>query len=462
MTTNAYFTNIKKHIKLELGKANESIYVAVAWFTDRSIFQILCDKAKAGVDVNLMVMDDSITRNCSINYTDIEDAGGNLYLINESYGTLMHNKFCIIDEQNIITGSYNWSIKASSNHENITITENSPALAITFINEFTRIKETYYGAETAKALDLSIVIKRFQIIDGLIDLAEYENIVSHLFKLRQYALTSELNEILSLLENGTWTIAQSKIKYFIANSQKIASYDSFKIEELRWKIKYLEIEILSLENEKSSILKIISDFVHEYNIRFGKYLIEILQLKAEKTKSQDTENSNSYQNAKDNYEKFKDNFEKEIEKEKNSEKLTSEEKEQLKKAYKKAARLCHPDMIMSRYGDNTELLEKASEIFKKLNEANERNDLNTVLEILYNLENGIFDFSLNVREPISKLEDIVKIYDSLRVKFEELTLEVKKLSEDKTYKQVLNIYDFDEFYDKEEKRLKFELEDLKN
>jgi phosphatidylserine/phosphatidylglycerophosphate/cardiolipin synthase-like enzyme len=33
-------------------------------------------------------------------------------LIDENKGALMHNKFCVIDEINTITGSYNWSIKA--------------------------------------------------------------------------------------------------------------------------------------------------------------------------------------------------------------------------------------------------------------------------------------------------------------------------------------------------------------
>jgi phosphatidylserine/phosphatidylglycerophosphate/cardiolipin synthase-like enzyme len=33
----------------------------------------------------------------------------------------MHNKFCVIDGQAVITGSFNWSYKARQNHENITI-----------------------------------------------------------------------------------------------------------------------------------------------------------------------------------------------------------------------------------------------------------------------------------------------------------------------------------------------------
>ena len=81
MTTQAYFQDIRKHIKEELSTATQSIYVAVAWFTDRHLFKVLCDKAKEGLNVQLIIMDDFITQNCAINYNEIEIYGGNLFII---------------------------------------------------------------------------------------------------------------------------------------------------------------------------------------------------------------------------------------------------------------------------------------------------------------------------------------------------------------------------------------------
>src|SRR6478752_7685859 len=98
METQAFFTNIRSHIATELNNANFSIYAAVAWFTDAKLFKILCDKAKHGLNVQLIVVDDSITRSCSINYDDLEKCGGKVFLIDENKGALMHNKFCVIDE----------------------------------------------------------------------------------------------------------------------------------------------------------------------------------------------------------------------------------------------------------------------------------------------------------------------------------------------------------------------------
>lgn len=51
----------------------------------------------------------------------------------------MHNKFAVIDERIVITGSFNWSIGARfKNKENVVIT-NIPSLAKAYEEEFKRL-----------------------------------------------------------------------------------------------------------------------------------------------------------------------------------------------------------------------------------------------------------------------------------------------------------------------------------
>jgi phosphatidylserine/phosphatidylglycerophosphate/cardiolipin synthase-like enzyme len=192
METQAYFTNIRSHITKELNSADSSIYTAVAWFTDVKLFNILCDKAQQGLDVQLIVVDDFITRGCNINYLDLEKYGGKVYLIDENKGALMHNKFCVIDENITITGSYNWSIKASSNHENITISCDNIDLASSFIDEFRRIKIQYHGNDPLKKFDAAIISKRLTIIDNLIQLEEFDQIQIHQNKINDHELTVDI------------------------------------------------------------------------------------------------------------------------------------------------------------------------------------------------------------------------------------------------------------------------------
>ena len=54
MQAEAIFENIADRILTEVSKAQHSIYVAVAWFTNRQIFNVLVDKANQGCEVRLM------------------------------------------------------------------------------------------------------------------------------------------------------------------------------------------------------------------------------------------------------------------------------------------------------------------------------------------------------------------------------------------------------------------------
>ncbi len=124
MNSKAYFENIKEQIIKQLKTADTSIKVVMAWFTDYDLFEILCEKAKRGINVELILSNNSINHKSNIDYNQLTKSGGKLYFIGsgDDNDPIMHNKYCIIDNHVLITGSYNWTNKAKFNNENITIT----------------------------------------------------------------------------------------------------------------------------------------------------------------------------------------------------------------------------------------------------------------------------------------------------------------------------------------------------
>lgn len=102
---------------MELFKAKESIKIAVAWFTNELLLQPLILKLQSGVSVELILNDDDINRggDSSLDFTEFLQAGGVLRW-NDSK-QLLHEKFCIIDNKIVISGSYNWTNKAEYNSE---------------------------------------------------------------------------------------------------------------------------------------------------------------------------------------------------------------------------------------------------------------------------------------------------------------------------------------------------------
>ena len=68
MQVEAVFENIAERIISEIAQAKDSIFVAVAWITNRQIFHKLVQKANEGIQINLMYEQDAINENSSIDY----------------------------------------------------------------------------------------------------------------------------------------------------------------------------------------------------------------------------------------------------------------------------------------------------------------------------------------------------------------------------------------------------------
>jgi phosphatidylserine/phosphatidylglycerophosphate/cardiolipin synthase-like enzyme len=135
---NAYFEQIQKNIIEQIKSAKFTIWVAVAWFTDKVLFEQLLTKKNQGVNVQVIIIDDETNRNSGLNYGEFET-----YKIAKvgKYENIMHNKFCVIDLKTVIHGSYNWTKKAQFNDESITVV-NSRENAEKFAEKFIQMKST--------------------------------------------------------------------------------------------------------------------------------------------------------------------------------------------------------------------------------------------------------------------------------------------------------------------------------
>jgi hypothetical protein len=255
--------------------------------------------------------------------------------------------------------------------------------------------------------------------------------------------------LLLILDYAT---ASTNIREYLLKIKAVAQYNDQDLQRLKWEIKYLETEITALENEKITILKIIADFVHGYTLAFGDLLSKILKLKIERLKKQGNDRrSEEFERAEREYKDFKEQYK--AEKKKDIYDLTDEERDELKKKYRKAATLCHPD----RFTEDA-MKARAHEIFVQLQEAYSKNDLNKVNEILENLEKGIFD--IDSKAIINKREQLVERVNYLRRRLTAITSELDKLLISKEYRDIVSIKNMKTFFEEEKVRLEKELNDL--
>ncbi len=113
-----YFSSIRETLLSAFKGANSSIDIAVAWFTNEQLFDTVLSRLEEGVKVRLVMINDDINHCSGLNLQRFIDKGGELYF--GKTGLLMHNKYCIIDGETVLTGSYNYTYYAErSNSENI-------------------------------------------------------------------------------------------------------------------------------------------------------------------------------------------------------------------------------------------------------------------------------------------------------------------------------------------------------
>jgi len=452
MQTEAVFENIAERIVSEIDKAQNSIFIAVAWFTNRNIFNILQRKAKEGCQINLMYSADHINENSSIDFDLLKTKNSNVFPIGDGDQDLMHNKFCVIDHCTVITGSYNWSNKAESNHENITITNGVTTLAEQFVSEFNKIKQRYYPqSETQKTeFPLSKIIKRLEIIKNFVILEEIDEISRSASKLEQYIFNSDIDEIIDLIQKEDFGDAIHKIESFINKNQQLSIWSDPEIAALKLEIKNIENQINAFDNEKIELEKILTDFQHQHSIELGEIILDILKLRRIKFK----DDKEKLEEAKRDEQEYQGQFE--AEKEKEIQDLSEEQKKELKKKFRKATTLCHPDKFSN---EPIAVQKQAEAIFKELNEANAKNDLARVKEILANLETVILKTEKG--DSISDKEILRATINRLKTKLKNIESEILNIKQSDTFKTVTSIEDWDIYFEQTKEKLKSELEELR-
>ena len=135
--TSVYFRNLPEVLIRYLSDACNNIRIAVCWFSHKGIFEVLLERLRAGVRVELILEYDS--QNIRANGLDFQrfiQFSGHFYAHCDA--GLMHHKFALIDDRLLLTGSFNWTY--NSNAENL-IATNDASVVSAFLQEFERQKD---------------------------------------------------------------------------------------------------------------------------------------------------------------------------------------------------------------------------------------------------------------------------------------------------------------------------------
>jgi hypothetical protein len=462
METRAYFENIQLHLIDELVSAQSDIIIAVPWFTDRQLFDSICRQSKKGIRIQLLLMQDEINRSGRIPFQQLESSGGQIFWVPES-GRLMHNKFVVIDQKTVIVGSYNWSNKAQTNDENITIINGNLGLASEYIKTYQKIlRGLGYQSLVEQKFDPRTISLRLQAIRNLIELGEMETLTDQVRKLSGFDDDCELQEIINSILNRLFEQGRVQIINYLKNHQQIVEYVDPEIAQLEMLLEALKLQLNALSDQKTEMERQIIIFDHRTTEELGEVINEYLRLRSEKLKKgaekESLENEEKidapkaeYQQAKQEYEEYRQEYR--LIKDEPIFQLEEEEQKRLKVVYRRASQLCHPDKVDEVYK------QEAHEVFAALNAAYRKNDIKSVESILKKIEIGLFDIHVHRgNRDRAQLEERI---GELRREIELITRELVTLSKNENYRQATTLSDLDEYFEQQKIRLEEEIKKLR-
>lgn len=229
---NSYFDNIQSVIASNIQSAEKEILIAVAWFTNKELFDLLIKKSNEKVSVKLIVINDDINnRKFGIDFQKLIDANGVFYFAEKSIP--MHNKYMIIDQKLVISGSYNYTYLAeTSNYENIVRIYGFEEIVMDYIKDFEKIS------------------KRLVPIQSIKEYLDINPPYSNIFAFSNYGIKDIYQQSILFREKGYEEDSISLLKYidkFTVEKQM----DSFRIVDVvyrQWKEDYYLDEVIVRDN----------------------------------------------------------------------------------------------------------------------------------------------------------------------------------------------------------------------
>jgi len=301
--------------------------------------------------------------------------------------------------------------------------------------------------ENKDFVDISKIIKRLELIKSLILLEEDSEIESHLTKLRIFPTDNKLATIISLLQDKAYSKAMPAIDEYINRHHQVGLYLDPELEGLKLEAKVLEAEVNELSDEKAELEKLIHDFGVRHNNELGELILRILKFRKSQAKGTPKEAE-----AEKDYNDY--NKEYEVSKNEKLNELTEDEQKELKQKYRKASKLCHPDVV------SEEQKELADKLFAELNAAYERNDLKRVREILENLEKG--NFFVSKSDSITEKQLLKAEIEKLRMRIKELKEQMFTIKESEAFNTISSIEDWDVYFKETKEKLQEQAKGLRN
>ncbi|WP_145578653.1 DNA repair protein [Yersinia alsatica] len=280
--------------------------------------------------------------------------------------------------------------------------------------------------------------ERIQLLDDFNDL----------YLVRLGPLTKQILHLRKQLAESTLRKAEAEARRRERDYRNCQQYISQAIDELTLlKQRWLGLSSLSHETVE------IRQQIQQQTELVTALLAEIQELE----KGFNTRNTESTrqarEEAKEKYERYQEQQNDAEQRHDNERKLSADQRQELKRLWRQASRLCHPDLVAD------EFKEKAHQLMVQLNQARQRGDFSAIHTLLDSLKQGLEP--LMASDLIDDLERLRRKISEVRHQIDAMLHELDALEKEESWRLATSLPDKDGWFKEQENLLSKTLNLLK-
>ncbi|WP_145599233.1 DNA repair protein [Yersinia alsatica] len=280
--------------------------------------------------------------------------------------------------------------------------------------------------------------ERIQLLDDFNDL----------YLVRLGPLTKQILHLRKQLAESTLRKAEAEARRRERDYRNCQQYISQAIDELTL-LKQRWLGLSSLSHETVAIRQ----QIQQQTELVTALLAEIQELE----KGFNTRNTESTrqarEEAKEKYESYQEQQNDAEQRHDNERKLSADQRQELKRLWRQASRLCHPDLVAD------EFKEKAHQLMVQLNQARQRGDFSAIHTLLESLKQGLEP--LMASDLIDDLERLRRKISEVRSQIDAMLHELDALEKEESWRLATSLPDKDGWFKEQENLLSKTLNLLK-
>lgn len=174
-------------------------------------------------------------------------------------------------------------------------------------------------------------------------------------------------------------------------------------------------------------------------------LAEIRELEADFSRQDDSDTRQAQEEAAHEYEEYQEQQQDAQHRFARDQRLSPDERNELKRLWRQASRLCHPDVVAD------ELKEKAHQMMVQLNLARQNADLAAIRALLTQLQSGLEPMMASDR--LNNLDHLQQKIQQLRIQIDALIKEIAGLEAENAWRLATSVRDKEAYFSEQERAL---------